>query len=342
MDNISTESGKVEMFFTGEKPWHGLGKELAEPATAAEAIAAAGLGWTVETEEIYLKNGVRGGDKFQAIVRQDTRRVLGTATDRYQPIQNVEAFGFFDEVVGKGQAIYHTAGALGRGERIWILAKLPDYLRIDGTDDITEKFLLLANSHDGGSSLKAFYTPIRVVCQNTLYAALRDAKDGISIRHTGNILNKVNEAQLVLGLAVKYYDTLSEIYNVLAKKSVNQAQVQAYLKELVPDPKEGNASRAENIRHKIDGLFQYGKGNNIPGIRGTAWALLNGVSEYVTHNRTVRVLDADGLSKGEATGTSRLNTLWFGTGRQMNAEAFDLALDLAGIGDGDSELVKVR
>lgn len=329
--NLSTESGKVEMFYTGAKPWHGLGKELAEPATASQAIESAGLNWSVGAEPIFLKDGVCGGDKFQAIVRGDTRRVLGVVSSKYQPIQNAEAFGFFDNVVGSGQAIYHTAGALGVGERVWILAKLPEYLRIKGTDDVTEKFLLLTNSHDGGSALKAFYTPVRVVCQNTLHSALRDAKDGISIRHTGNISTKVSEAQRVLGLAIEYYDKLGEIYNVLARTEVKSAQVEAYLKTLVPDPKDGSVSRAQNIRSEINRLFQYGKGNDNPAVRGTAWTLLNGVSEYVTHNRSVRVIEQDGISGAEAKASSRLNALWFGSGKALNSKAFDLVTELAGI-----------
>lgn len=329
--NISHESGKAEIFYAGEKPWHGLGTALAEPATAKQAIESAGLGWTVGAEPIFLKDGVSGGDKFQAIVRGDTRKVLGVVSKKYQAIQNADAFGFFDAVVGEGQAIYHTAGALGKGERIWILAKLPSVLRIDGTDDVTEKFLLLTNSHDGGSSLKAYYTPIRVVCQNTLFASLKDAKDGVSIRHTGNIYNKVGEAQRVLGLANSYYDTLGQAYNVLARTQVKSAQVDAFLKTLVPNPKDGNISRAVNIRSEINQLFQYGKGNDNPAVRGTAWTLLNGVSEYVTHKRSVRVVNNDGLSDAQASASSRLNGLWFGSGKDLNADAFNLALDLAGV-----------
>lgn len=329
--NLNEVNGKTAMMYYGAKPWHGLGTELDAPATAAVAIEAAGLNWNVEVEPLYTKENVVLGDRFQGIVRQDTRQVLGVVSERYAPIQNADAFGFFDEVVGDGQAIYHTAGALGLGERIWILAKLPGDIRIDGTDDVTEKFLLLTTSHDGGSALKAFYTPVRVVCQNTLSAALGGAKDGISIRHTGNLMDKVAEAQRVLGLAVSYYAGLNEVYNQFAKKQVNRSIVAEYLKALIPDPKEGNKQRAENMRSEIVGLFENGMGNDRPGVRGTAWALLNGVSEYVTHNRTARVLDAAGMTKETAETTSRLNALWFGSGKTMNSRAFDLGLELVGI-----------
>ena len=328
--NLSVVDGKVEMFYTGETPWHKLGTKLDNPATAREAIEAAHLDWVVKPEEVYyMVDGIPEPiPDSRVIVRQDTRVPLGVTGIRYTPIQNVDAFGFFDNVVGQSQAIYHTAGALGKGERIWIMAKLPEPIRIKGTDDVTEKFLLLTNSHNGKDSLRAFFTPVRVVCQNTLYAALSEGgKGGVSIRHVGDIQSKVKEAQEILGLAVKYYDSLSDVYNKFASTPVTSAQVQAYLNLLVPNPEDGkNSTRSENTRKEIEALFESGKGNNAPGVRGTVWALLNGVSEYVTHNRSTRGTD-------ETRDNNKLASLWFGSGRDLNQKAFEGALELAGIGN---------
>ena len=169
--NLNQANGKAAMMYVGEVPWHGLGTKLDKPATAAEAIEAAGLNFTVEKWPMRTQRGSLPVNNHFATVRTDTKEVLGVVGSRYEPIQNKDAFTAFDSLVGEGEAIYHTAGALGKGERIWILAKMPDYIRING-NDIVEKFLLLTNTHDGTSVVRVKLTPIRVVCENTLSIAL--------------------------------------------------------------------------------------------------------------------------------------------------------------------------
>lgn len=333
MHNIGQTNGKASMFYTGERPWHGLGTELANPATAEEAIKAAGLDWTVDKRTVFL-NLSRQADGFEAIqgkkaiIRTDTGHMFNIMGEGYTPVQNREAFRFFDDVVGGGQAIYHTAGALGMGERVWILAKLPGEIRVKGTDDITEKFLLLSNSHDGTSALRMFFTPVRVVCQNTLNLAQsgRGKGEGISLRHTAGIRQNVQEAQRALGLAIKFYDTLGETVNALASKQVSSADaLRAFFQELVPDNADAKRNtRTENIRESLERNFMSGRGNDLPGIKGTWWAAVNAVTEYVDHERTAR-------GDGQEELSNRLESQWFGSGAKLKAEAWDLALTSAGL-----------
>lgn len=159
------ENGQASMMYVGNAPWHGLGTKLNQPATSAEAICAAKLDWQVVKRPIYA---VGDGCLFpipdkEAILRkgepgQPDGPVFGVVSTQYTPLQNTEAFEFFDSIVEGKQAIYHTAGALGKGERIWILAKLPSSIRVIG-DDITDKYLLLSNSHDASSAIQVKFTP---------------------------------------------------------------------------------------------------------------------------------------------------------------------------------------
>ncbi len=194
--DLAMSHDRTAMMYAGEVPWHGLGTQLNEPATAELAIEAAGLDYRVELRSLTANDGIPV-PKRKAVVRTDSNDVLGVVGTSYQPIQNHQCFGFLDSVVADGRMRYHTAGALGKGEKIWMLAKLPGEIRIKDSVDVTEQYLLLSNSHDGSSSLRVFFTPIRVVCANTLGAAERRGKgQGISVIHKGNLASKVEEERL--------------------------------------------------------------------------------------------------------------------------------------------------
>lgn len=307
------------MMYTGAKPWHGLGTKLDNVATAEEAIKAASLDWKVTKEPIYLKDGREIGDKF-ATVREDTKDILGIVGHVYRPLQNKEAFSFFDAVVGSKDAIYHTAGALGVGERIWILAKLPGEIQVIG-EDVTEKYLLLTNTHDGSGAINMMFTPIRVVCQNTLNVAMRDNVRKQSVRHTGTMGLRVADVAEGLGIIHQRFEAFGEAARALTKVQVNIQGWEHYAKNVGLIPNEPEMStRAKNILEEVSSLFEYGKGNNLPGVKGTAWAAFNAVTEYVDHVRTAKGSD----SKLE----SRANSLLFGSGAALKQKAWDKALQL--------------
>jgi len=300
------------MMYFGQRPWHGLGTELDKPATAEDAIICAGLDWEVQKYPMHLEVGpgepmvqipdayatvrVRPGGKIN---RQD---ILGVVGERYLPLQNKDAFAFFDAIVGERQAIYHTAGVLGKGERIWLLAKLPGEIVVPG-NDITEKFLLLTNSHNGNSSVQVKFTPIRVVCQNTLSAAMSDGGDIVNIRHTSYMDGRLKEAHKLLNITNTYYQRLDEVFKAMARKPLDVAGFDTYLSAVLPEA-------SDETRGNVTSVFEMGAGSDIQAIRGTLWAGYNAFTEYSDWHRP-RV-------KSE----KRLNSIWFGSGAQIKQRAF--------------------
>jgi phage/plasmid-like protein (TIGR03299 family) len=322
--NLATTNDKPAMMYTGEVPWHRLGTRLDQPATAEEAIGAAGLGYQVDLSPLRTEAGAEVTQR-KAVVRRDTGRVLGVVGNSYVPVQNHEAFGFLDAVVAEGGLRYHTAGALGLGERIWLLAKLPGQIQVKDSADVVDKFLLLSNTHDGSSALRVFFTPIRVVCQNTLNLAVREGEGrGVAILHKGNLAAKIKEAQRVLGLAVRFYDDAQSQIDKLASSHPSPTQLAAYFKALYPDPEDGkNATRAENVRTELGRLFEEGVGHDQPEIKRTTWAAFNAVTEYVDHHRPARTHGRqDQFDR-------RLNSIWFGGGARIKEHAWHLALEMA-------------
>jgi phage/plasmid-like protein (TIGR03299 family) len=320
--DIAIVNGRAALMYVGEAPWHGLGTRLDHPATAAEAIVAAGLDYEVELASLTTVTGIPVPRRV-AVVRSDTQDVLGVVSPSYVPVQNRHAFGFLDAIAAEGGISYHTAGALRRGERIWLLGKLDGVIRARGSEDVTEKYLLLSNSHDGSSALRVFFTPIRVVCANTLAVADRTGRgEGIAIRHQGNLAAKVREAREALGLAARYFDDLQSRIDVLAGHHPSAAQLAGYFERLYPDPAEGSPSRSRNAREALFTLFERGRGNDLPAIRHTSWAAFNAVTEFVDHRRSGR-----GRDDHERT-SSRLESAWFGSGAALKARALDLALEM--------------
>lgn len=321
--NLAAINGKTAMMYTGEVPWHQLGTRLDEPATAREAIDASGLNFQVSLKSLSTTDGLSVPQR-KAVIRSDTGDVLGVVGNSYIPVQNYQAFGFLDAVVADGGLRYHTAGALGKGERVWMLAKLPSQIQIKGSDDVVDKFLLLSNTHDGSTALRVYFTPIRVVCQNTLNLAERKGLgQGIAIMHKGDLHTKIQEAQRVLGLAERFFDDAESKIEILASHSPTSKQIQEYFESLYPDPTDADNSRAKKVRENLNRLFETGVGLDMPGISGTTWAAYNAVTEWVDHHRPTR--SSNPLERA----SRRLDSSWFGSGAKVKAQAWNLALEMA-------------
>ena len=313
------EEGKASMMYTGETPWHKLGTYLGENAvTAEEAIKAANMEWEVSLHPIYSGFAeMKEVDDFKAVIRQDTGDVLGVRKQKYTPYQNKDAFKVLDPFIGEGKAVWHTAGVLGKGERIWILAKLSGQLEVT-KNDVIDKYFLLTNSHDGSTGIKLMFTPIRVVCQNTLQMALVSGQYSImNIKHTKNHEIKIKQALKVLGLVEK----IAEDFEIDAKKmyefKMSDADIDAYLAEVINITKEAKEKvelykDKSFIRYKE--YIEGGLGTNIVGVRGSLWGAYNAITESIDHP-TRKVKDLLQYSQ-------------FGAGRIIKDRAWDKAKKL--------------
>jgi len=316
--NLTIENNKTSMMYYGEIPWHGLGTRLQKPATSEEAIVAAGLNWEVVKKPVYVKLDKRFQvkDTF-AMVRKDKWQknecdILGVVGKNYTPVQNKDAFNFFDSIVGDKKAIYHTAGSLSDGKIIWILAKLPGYIRVVG-NDISEKYLLLSNSHDGTSMVQIKFTPIRVVCQNTLTIAMNKGET-LKVKHSRDVKDKLKQASELLGIVNDKYDTIERSFKNMAKVLLNEKRLNEYVKTIFPDPvDELQYATVDNNREMVRELFEQGLGNNLPGVAGTLWAGYNAVTELIDHKITKQNKDM------------RTKSIWFGNGYNVKQKAFDVA-----------------
>lgn len=321
-------NGIGSMFSAVETPWHGLGVVTQGALTANEAIKTAQLDYTVEALPIMYTHNSKlvTPESIRVLVRQDTGVNLGIVTDSYKIVQNGGAFDFFDSLVGEGQAIYESAGALGKGERIWILAKLPKDTIIT-KEDIAKQYILLTNSHDGKSSLQAYFTSVRVVCQNTLNLSLADASKGISIRHSGNIAQKVSQARETLGLAVNYFARFEASAQAFVNYQMNTQELNKYFNYALTQEEnpqsEELSTRIKNQKDELFSLFENGKGNKMQTVRGSLWAALNAVTEYVDWNRTTKGQKQDQ--------TKHLKSIWFGTGATIKSNAYNKALELVNV-----------
>lgn len=273
------------MFYTREKPWHGLGTKVEEAPTSTDALRLAGLDWQVIQEPIYTDTGKRISG-YKANVRDSDRKVLGVVTDRYKIIQNQEAFAFTDALLGEGVR-YETAGALQDGKKVWLLARLPREYIISG--ERISPYLVFSNTHDGSGAVKVALTPIRVVCNNTLNLALNTASRSWSMIHTGNIKNKVWEAKNTLFMAEEYMEKLGKEFENLRKQKLSDQQVKEYIELLLPMEKNATAMQSKNIQKlRNDMRSRYYDAPDLKDVGNNAYRFINAVSDFATHSQPLR------------------------------------------------------
>lgn len=303
--NFNQRTGRYSFFSVKEKAWHSLGQIVDQYPTSAEAIRHAGLdydliktplftqgraitiegsGESVEPENIMLPD-------HYATLRADTNEAFGVVGRDYQIVQNAEAFAFFDAIVGGDGIFYETAGALGRGERVFITAKLPDYIRVGNGDDVTEKYIFLTTSHDGSGSITAAFTPIRIVCQNTLNASLRNMSNVIRIRHTAGAKQRLEEAHKVMGLANQLSNQLEGVFNQWTKVRMTDPEVKKLIqmalspnKETLEAIKKGEEDELSTVfKNTVEDAFAYAMmadTQQMETTKGTVFGAYNAVTGY--------------------------------------------------------------
>lgn len=306
-----------KMMFVGQTPWHGLGNELDENPTIGEAIDAAGLDWEVGLKDLFTSEGTPV--PARATYRKTDNSILGVVGPRYTPLQNRDAFDWFQPFLDAGECSLHTAGSLHSGQKVWVLAQLNrDNSEIVKGDEVC-KFILLSNSHDGTTAIRVGYTPIRVVCVNTLSAAHNNkASKLIRIRHTRSSKNNLEQVRDIMDNINAEFEATAEQFRFLASKNFNQNDVRRYVKTLLgiegtvdEDIKTRTRNIMDDILARIEGPMQ-----SATGVRGTWWAAYNGFNEYLNY------------AKGRTT-DNRLDSLWFGQNANDNAKALASAMEFA-------------
>lgn len=307
------------MAYFGATPWHGLGTALADEDLYdwQSACKKAGLDWEAEKVPLVTADTQAKVDHF-AVRRKSDNRILGSVGPRYTVLQNKDAFAWFQPFLEAKEAALECAGALREGSRVWVLAKMNRSPIEVAAGDLVEKHLLLSHAHDGSLAVRVGFTPIRVVCANTLSMAHgSDASRLIRVKHSRSVIDNLAAIRETINVANERFEATADQYRRLARKSINQQDVRQYVYRVLDIKDETTAStRIKNIAQEIIDLSEKGRGNDLPSVRGTLWTAWNGVTEYLAYNR--------GNNNG-----SRLDSLFFGDSAALNKKALDIALEMA-------------
>ncbi len=351
--NYNEQTGKHSFFSVKEKAWHSLGQIISDYPTSAEAIIHAGLNYEVEKRPLFTYDTVNNNQNinrnqnsskqnskteliipeievpgFYATIRSDTEQALGVVGNDYEVVQNVNAFSFFDTILGSRKGIlYETAGALGKGERIFITAKLPGYIKV-GRDDLIGQYLFLTTSHDGLGSITIAFTPVRVVCQNSLNAALKNSSNSVKIRHTASAAEKLKGAQEILGRSMLLAVELEAVYNRWARVKITDREVKRLLQMVMAPNKEVLQSLEEGRQEELSATYN----NMVSSVmeyaltsptqqevttKGTLFGAYNAVTGYFQNVRNYKDKEA------------KFKSIMYGTGLQKSQAAFDLCAGFA-------------
>jgi phage/plasmid-like protein (TIGR03299 family) len=315
------------MLAVGKAPWHGLGTTLSEaPESAAAALTIARMDWTVRKAPMFLEDAspvkVSGAvskrnDGFPgAIIRQDTNEILGVVGPSYVPFQNSEMAEIFEPLVAAGEIQIETVGSLFNGRRVWMLGRFGSDTVIE-KDDRVAKYMLLAHGHDGQFSVRFGFCPIRVVCWNTLSAAVAsDESKLVRCLHTSGLQQNLQTLRDAMKAGEETFELTAEQYRKLAGRGVNQNDLREYARVVIDadqESKKWTRQQAEKIAAIVENA-KAGRGNS----GSNWWHAYNGVTEFVCHQSS-RAADR------------RLSEAWWGDGKALSSKALTVAIQMAGI-----------
>ena len=338
---IDETTGRAAIAYAGQTPWHGLGQALTPGASIETWTREAGLGYDVLESPVQYKATVHGlaglggpvtktWDARKVLHRSDTGAPLAVVSNAYNVVQPGQVMDFFRELVDLGGFQLETAGALSDGRRVWALASVGDAAPVVERD-LVKPYLLLGTSYDGTMATVAKFTAIRVVCNNTITAAVGGYSGGRVIKGEGEknlgylksavrVLHSerfdAEAVRLQLGIVANAWEGFLVQSRQLAGASMDQDQADAFVAELLrPYHSSARPVNESKAYVRIMQLFNgQAIGSDLPGVAGTRWAMLNAVTELVDHER------------GRSNNT-RMESAWFGTGAALKARAVDLLAD---------------
>ncbi|RPH39002.1 MAG: DUF932 domain-containing protein [Burkholderiales bacterium] len=318
--NLNLNNGKWSFAARGEKAWHGLGQYVSEAMTSEQAIELGGLNYGVEKRPLFApawEGTYVEAPGFYANVRTDNNEILGVVKGRYRIVQNKDAFSFFDSIIDKGEAIFETAGALGRGERIFVTAKLPDDMLVRG--EKVEKYIMLTNSHDGSTTIIAGFTPIRVVCNNTLTAALKNLDNKVSISHTASAESRLREASRVMGIASKYMDEVNMAFESMTTRRLTDLELKHYIETVMKSAtkeEESDKDASTRMKNLVDQVYSFTithPTQTTEAAYRTLWGAYNGISGFYNFLKDYKSAD------------QKMRDMNYGYANDKISKAFDLA-----------------
>ena len=313
------------MAYVGAEPWHGLGQTLPANQSIETWAQAAGMSWKIEespvryiTEVAGHLGSIRSYDEQKVLYRSDTAEALSVVSQRYKTVQPIEVLEFFRDLAEISGYELETAGVLKAGRKFWALARTGQSASLKGSDTVNG-YLLLATSCDGSLATSATPTTVRVVCNNTLSIALNCTTQAVKVRHSTTFDPQAVKKEL--GVAVSQFDAFIYRMKTLAERRVKSHEAMSYFLNVLcqtsehVDPALGLTN--ERALKKVQSLYEgHGKGAELASANGTAWGLLNAVTEFVDHERRARNQEY------------RLDSAWFGQGAVLKQKALDHALQL--------------